>query len=175
MNDAIVHFTLGSTPIVSIFPLIVLSNAYSRMSDDEKEGSQLTIQTLCIALPVMYGLFFATLYSCLGIIPRKIQTTYVRFIVCGALASLCIGLILDYVFHVHEDWLHISNTYIFHIGTFLFYLCLFYTIGQWLRSQILYGPTPSSPPPTLASRSSSSPSKDSSTFDNIAIKAQSKK
>ncbi len=155
MNDAIVHFVIGSSPIITIFPYFMLYNAHNRLTDEERKSSRISFQTLCVALPILYGMIFAILYSCCGFIPRKTgNSTYTRFIICGSLTSLLVSLLLHYLFHIHQEWFGIENPNLYHIGTFVFYLVLFYTIGQWLRAQLLYGPPAKTPiltarPPTI--------------------------
>lgn len=156
MNDAIVHFVLGSSPVITIFPFVMLYTAYNNLTPDERENSRISLSTLCITLPFMYGIIFAMLYNVLSIIPRKTKDTYTRFVVCGALTALIISLILHYVFQIHTDWLKLENPTIYHIGIFVFYLAVFFTIGQWVRAQVLYGPT--SPSSSSSSSSPSSPS-----------------
>ena len=147
MNDAIVHFVIGSSPIITVFPFFILYNAHNRLSEEDKENCKISFNTLCMVIPFLYGTVFAVLYAALSaIIPRKIKNIYSRFIICGALSAMIISLIMDHILHIHTDWLNIENTNMYHVCTFIFYLILYYTVGQWLRSQILYGPTPKSAP-----------------------------
>lgn len=182
MNDAIVHFTIGTCPVITIFPFFILYNVHNRMTDEERENCKISFNTLCLGLPIAYGIIFAMVYSCLSVIPRKTKNTYTRFVVCGALSSLLISLILHYVFHIHDEWLNIQNPSMAHIGIFIFYLIAFYTIGQWLRSQILYGPSPKAPlssssiqlpsaPPSAVGKIHSPSVGSGSKFDAIAAKA----
>ena len=184
MNDAIVHFVIGSSPIITIFPYFMLYNAHNRLPEDDKDECKISFSTLCLGLPFVYGLLFAMLYNCCSFIPRKTKNTYTRFIVCGALSSMMVSILLHYIFHIHEDWFHVENPSMVHVGTLVFYLVLYYTIGQWVRAQILYGPTPSSPssPPSLSVLPSAPPSAVgkynspsvnpvSAKFDAIAAKA----
>lgn len=184
MNDAIVHFTIGSSPLVTIFPFMILYSAYSKLSDEEKEDSKLSFTGLAVLLPIASGVVFAILYNLLGsIIPRKVQNKlYLRFVVCGALSALVVSMVLQSVFHIHEDWLGIQNPLMFHVLVLGFYLVLYYTIGQWLRHQLLYGPTQPSKSSSPSSSSSTSLSgtsslgggKSSAVFDALANKASSK-
>lgn len=192
MNDAIVHFTIGSSPLVTIFPFMIMYSAYSKLSDEEKEDSKISFAGLAVLLPIASGVVFAILYNMLGsIIPRKVQNKlYLRFVICGALSTFVLSLLLHSVFHIHEDWLGVSNPLMFHFLVLGFYLILYYTIGQWLRHQLLYGPaqpsksssSSSSGVPISTSSSSSSSSsgsgsggKSSALFDALANKASSGK
>ena len=56
-----------------------------------------------------------------------------------------ISLILHYIFHVQDRWLKMESPEICHLLTPIFYFVLFYTLGVWMRQQILYGPAPGSP------------------------------
>jgi drug/metabolite transporter (DMT)-like permease len=195
MNDAIVHFTIGSSPIVTIFPFMILYSAYGKLTEDEKDESKLSFASLAVGLPIASGIVFALLYNSLGgIIPRKVQNKlYLRFVVCGALTTVVLSLVLHYVFHIHEDWLEIQNPLFSHILVLLFYLLLYFTIGQWLRGQLLYGPqkpstssssgsssgsgSSSSPPVStsaVSTTSSSGGGKSSAVFDALANKASGK-
>jgi hypothetical protein len=178
MNDAVVHFVIGSCPLITIFPYFVIANAHNRMSDEEKDDAKISFNTLCCLLPFTYGIVFAMVYSCLGLVPRKTKNIYTRFVVSGAITSVIISLLLHYVYHIHDEWLELQNPNFCHILVGLFYLVFFYTVGQWIRSQILYGPTkPSSSIPSniynTSPASSSSPSSSPivKKFEEISAKA----
>jgi len=141
MNNAIVHFVIGSTPLVTFFIYFILYIVYHRLSDDEKEESKIQFSTLVMILPPLYGILFALLYFFLGMVPEKNKDIHTRFILAGALSATIVSLILDYVYNIYAHWFHIDNTGLIHIGTFIFYFLFYYTIGEWLRTQILYGPT----------------------------------
>lgn len=189
MNDAIVHFTIGSSPLITIFPFMILYNAYAKLTDEEKEDSKLSFAGLAVMLPIASGVVFAILYNVLGgLIPRKVQNKlYLRFVICGALSTFVMSLILHYVFHIQEDWLDVQNPTMFHLLVLAFYLILYYTIGQWLRYQLLYGPAqPASKssssssssmavPVSTSSTSSSGGGRSSALFDSLANKASSSK
>lgn len=170
MNDAIVHFVLGSSPIITIFPFLCLANAYEDLTVEEKEESKISPTTLFIVLPILYGVLFAIIYNLLEIIPRKIRNDYMRFVVCGALAASLVSVILHYALNIYHHWFKIENPLMFHVGVFIFYLGVFYTVGQWVRAQVLYGPPkPKSVKQILSPPSSSTPS--SLKFDQIKTKA----
>ena len=86
------------------------------------------------------------------------------------------SLLLQFVFHIHEDWLGLENPMLFHIGVGIFYLVLFYTIGQWVRGQLLYGPVKK--PSTTLKTTSSTPTLGNNAsltkLDTIANKLNSK-
>lgn len=182
MNDAIVHFTIGSSPIITIFPFLVLYNAYSNLSEEEKTDSRISFTAIVAFLPIVSGIMLAITYKILEkLVTRKTsQGIYLRFVVSGAISALVISLILDYGLHIYQDWLDMdNNTIMFHATVLIFYLILYYTIGQWLRAQLLYGPQkPSSSSSSSKSHSSSSSSSSSgsssSIFDSLAKKAASK-
>lgn len=167
MNDAIVHFAIGSCPLITIYPYFILYQSYNRLSEEEKSNVNVSFSTLCITLPILYGILFAVVYHLSSFIPRKVNNSiYLRFVVTGALSSMLVSIFLDYVFNVHRQCLHIDNTMMYHIIVFVFYLVLYYTIGQWFRAQLLYGPgapTPSFFPksnsPALVSKPVPPPSK----------------
>lgn len=178
MNDAIVHFTLGSSPVLCLFPLLILYGAYNKLTDEEKENSRVSFSVLALVLPIIYGILFAMLYSVGGFIPRKTPgAVYLRYVLCGAIATSLVSMLLEYVFKVYDEWFGIENAFHIHVGVGLVFLVIMYTIGQWIRKQVLYGPTPtpssssSSPPPVMKPPSSSSGKSDSaSKFDAIASK-----
>jgi hypothetical protein len=144
MNDAIVHFVIGSSPILTLFPYIGLYSSFHQLPDNVQDLEWARFQRASILLPLLSGTFFAILYSTLSIIPRKTKEVYTRFIVCGALAMTFVSIVYDYVFQIQSEWMHLENTIPFHVLVFIFYLVTYYTVGQWLRGQLLYGPTTTS-------------------------------
>lgn len=158
MNEAVVQFTLGTCPLITIFPFIFLARAYNEMTEDEKETTGISLTSLLIGLPILYGVTFAFLYTGMSFFPRKTSNgIYLRFVMSGGIAGLCMSFILHYFFNIYEEWFHIENVNMIHIFVFLFYLIYFYTIGQWIRYQVLYGPQPPkriSPPSSVSSRRS---------------------
>jgi hypothetical protein len=162
MNDAIVHFVIGSSPIVTIFPYFVVYNAWNKLTPDEKKQTKFSFEDVCVVIPILFGVSFALSYYFLQIIPRKTKDIYTRYVVCGAIAGVIVSLVCHYVFRIQTEWMGLESPNSSHIIVGIFYLALFYTIGQWLRSQILYGPTApsssSSSPSSSSSSSSSSPS-----------------
>jgi len=159
MNDAIVHFVIGSSPIVTIFPCFVVYNAWIKLTPDEKAQTKFSFEDVCVIIPIVFGVSFALSYYFLQIIPRKTKDIYTRYVVCGAIAGVIVSLVCHYVFRIQTEWMGLENPNSSHIIVGVFYLALFYSVGQWLRSQILYGPTSSS---GSSSSSSSPPSSSSS-------------
>lgn len=154
LNEELVHFVIGSSMFIVIYPLIYFYYTYSKMTELEKHALSISLESLLLFLPIVYGVLFALLYSVLSIIPRKYDTFYIRFSVCGALAAVCVSLVLHYGFNVYEEWLECDSPEMCHVGVFSFYLILYLTIGTWLRTQLLYGPqtsTPSTSPSVISS------------------------
>lgn len=144
MNDAIVHFVLGSTPIFTTIPLIVLYHGYTKLTDEEKLESKISFGSVAILFPILFGFLFALIYYMTSsIIPRKVRDTiYLRYVLSGSIAALCLSLIAHHIFNIYEDWLEIENPLGWHASIFVLYLILFFSLGQWVRQQVLYGPTP---------------------------------
>jgi hypothetical protein len=172
MKDELLHFTIGSSVFIMIYPLVLLYNAHKHMSQEEIDNTTygLSLEMIIFGLPIAFGLLFAFLYKFLTIIPRKYEEIYVRFILTGVLTAVTLSLILDYVFDVPHQWLHIDNTLGFHLGVMVFYFVVFYVIGVWLRTQIIYGSTADylkAIAPSSGSSSGSSSSKMSSVAPNV--------
>lgn len=181
MNDAIVHFTLGTCPIITLPPFITLIHAYGNLTVEEKENSFISLPTLLVSLPILVGIFLSIIYSLLGFIPRKTSdNTYLRFVLSGGLTALFMSLIFHYCFNIYEDWFDVENPNIIHICVFISYILYFYTIGQWIRYQVLYGSpvsTSSSTSPQLSvssrGRTSTRDGTGETTFDALKKKVSS--
>jgi hypothetical protein len=152
-NDDVVHFVLGSSIFVSIFPLIVLYTGYNNLTQAQKDESPISFEILAIALPIVYGILTAISYKLLSLVPRKIQDSiYLRYVIAGTVPSIIINFGLQYL-GIHRDWLQMENPSLSYILVPLFYFIYFFTFGQWIRSQLLYGP--SEPSKSKSSSSSS--------------------
>lgn len=141
-NDAIVHFVIGSSPIMSIFPFLILYDTYNRLPESERP---VQLSTLFLVIPLIYGLLFAFTYALLyGIIPRKIRDTYFEFVFCGALSAFLTSIIVDMTWHIYGTVFQEDEPFKYHFAIFAFYFLLYFTFGQWIRAQILFGPPKSS-------------------------------
>lgn len=175
INDAIVHFIIGASPVVTIFVYIILLHNYYTLTQEEKDeiGSDLVL--LFFLLPVLYGIIMAILYICLGSIPRKTSNgIYLRFIISGALASVVVSLLCHYCSTSYNALMKIEDVAMFHVLVFVFYIVFFYTVGQWLRAQLIYGPTPtksSSSGGSMAHSSSAHPSTPSHPIESLSVPA----
>jgi O-antigen/teichoic acid export membrane protein len=138
-NDAIVHFVIGSSFFITIFPYLILFFAYKKLTPEEQKESKISLETMCLLLPFFFGISFAVSYRCLKIIPRKNGETYTRFIVCGGISAFIVSLIFDFVLNIQQGWLHMENTTMCHILIPIFYIIVFYTIGIWIRSHLIHG------------------------------------
>jgi hypothetical protein len=158
MNDEIIHFIIGSSLFITIYPYFYLLYIYQYIPDKEKSKHVISLSSLLFLLPVMFGLFLAIVYKITEpIIPRKTnQGIYLRFIVSGSISSLIVSLICHYVFHIQDTWLRMENPESSHIIIPIFYFVVFYTVGVWIRGQILYGPQPTTSSSLVSSTSSSS-------------------
>jgi len=145
VDEELVHYTIASTLFITLYPYIFIYCGYQNLTPDEKEIYQNQFCLLMFLLPVLFGIIFALSYRCMGFIPRKVKDIYIRFIVAGAWTGFLISLILHYIFHVQDRWLKMESPEICHLLTPIFYFILFYTLGVWMRQQILYGPSPTSP------------------------------
>ncbi len=72
-------------------------------------------------------------------IPRKVGEQYTRFIVSGSISSFIVSLLLFYI--APFPGIDRSNAIITSILTAAGYFVLYYTMGVWLRTQIIYGST----------------------------------
>ena len=151
-NDDLVHFTLSSSFFVVMFPLLYLYQAYSNLTETEKKNSKLSFETLALFYPFVFGLIFAIVARIFQFfIPHKINEVYVRYILAGGVSALIISLVLDKIFNIHSDWLRLEDTNLAHLISFVFYILLYTFFWVWFRSQILYGPSSSTPPKTVSS------------------------
>jgi hypothetical protein len=159
-NMQIIHFIIASSPFILIYPYIYLYHSYSQLSEIEKSESVISFEILALLLPLLAGGGFALTYEMLTpIVPRKIKNTYFRYIISGIVTSLLISLIFHYGFHIQDKWIKMSTPETSHLLVPLFYTIIFYTLGVWLRSHILYGSSPSNViAPKMAYSMPSSPS-----------------
>lgn len=141
-NVDIDYFIIGSSPFIVLYPCIYLYHAYSRLTQEEKDDSTISVETLLILLPLLFGGGLVLFNKLLApIIPRKIHDSYYpRFIFAGVLTSFVLSIIFQYIFHIQDTWLHMSNPELSHIIVPVFYLVVFSTLGIWMRAHILYGP-----------------------------------
>jgi len=154
MYEDIVHFIIGSSVMILIFPMLYLHGAYNRLSEEERATLHVSYPTLVLILPILSGFIFACTYRCLSMIPRKYNNIYIRFITTGIMTSLILSLMFHYVFHIQDKWLKMENPVSCHLFVPLFYAIVFWTIGIWVRALILYGP----PEPSSKSITNSSTS-----------------
>lgn len=147
LNEEVVHFTIASCVILTIFPMIYFTYLYEQLLPTDKERLKFSCSMFNLLFPITYGVVFAIMYRILFFIPRKFpenadsySATYVRFVISGAVAIVLISVVVDYFYDVYNI-LNIDAINA-HSVLFVYYLFLFYTIGSWLRMQILYGPAP---------------------------------
>lgn len=147
LNEEVVHFTIASCVILTIFPMIYFTYLYEQLLPTQKEQIKFSCSMFNLLFPITYGIVFAIMYRILFFIPRKFpenadsySATYVRFVFSGAFAILIISFVVDYFYNIYSILeMDAINA---HAVLFVYYLFLFYTIGSWLRLQILYGPAP---------------------------------
>lgn len=143
-DDHFVHFVIGSSPFITIYPIIFLYFSYKNLTNVEKDNLKISFETLSVILPVLSGLVFASVFYFLEhfvpIIPRKIQNTYFRFIVAGTISSTLISILLHYGLNIQDKWLKMDEPISSHVMISVFYTFIFSTIGVWLRNRVLYGP-----------------------------------
>ena len=156
MNDAIVHFTIGSSLFMTIYPCLFLHYGSSQADPRDLETSLVSPPMLMYCTPVIFGALFAFMYAYMGFVPRKYNDFYVRYVVAATAASFVMSILYHYVLHVQDRWFGMEHPEMSHIVVPLFYAGLFSTIGLWLRSQILYGPSPTSSSSSSSSSGSSS-------------------
>lgn len=169
IDEEIVHYVIASSIFITMYPLIFVYSGYLHLTPEEQVEKRSVFAGLLFGLPLLFGILFASVYRLLGIVPRKYNGVYLRYIVAGSVSGFLISLILHYGFHIQDTWLNMENPELSHILTPLFYFVFFYTFGSWIRAQILYGSTPSSS--TSSSSPSSSPPKPTtslSTYDKLA-------
>lgn len=148
LNDLIVTFTLTASPITSVIPLGILYHVYSTLTPSELKNVP-SLHILTWLTPTLLGAFHAILYVLLeNVIPRKVNNTiYLRYIVTGALAVLAVASVYHAWFDIFVGVMKYENPMMCLASVFVAGLVFFYTIGSWVRYQILYGP----PTPTLQS------------------------
>lgn len=175
IDEELVHYTIASTIFITMYPYIFIYCGYQNLTPDEKVEYQGQYARLMFMLPILFGLIFALSYKCMVFIPRKVKNIYIRFITAGAWTGFLISLILHYIFHIQDRWLKMETPEICHLLTPIFYFILFYTLGIWMRQQILYGPAqPSSPPSSPASSLVKKVENNMTAYDKLAQVANSK-
>ena len=143
MDKALIHFVIGSSPIMMIFPYMLLYHSYHDLTPDEQDSVSIHLETILMTLPLLYGVTFAICFQVFTFIPERTQNgLHPRFILSGGLAAGLVSLIYHYCFRIHTQWLKCDFPHLFHIGVVLFYIMVYYSLGEWIRSQILYGPQP---------------------------------
>ena len=156
MNDAIVHLTIGSSPLMTAIPTALLVRAWRSKTPEERAGLRVSLGEVLVGLPLAYGVVCALAYWLLGAIPRKVQGSYVRFYVTAGLSAAVVSLAAESLFGLHSEWLQVEDPFLVHAGVGLFFVAMYYSVGQWLRHHLLYGPpnakapscpTPPAPPP----------------------------
>jgi len=138
LNDIITIFTMTASPLTSIVPLGLMYKAYSDMTKDARK--QLPAFEVIVGLtPILVGAFHAILYVLLeNVIPRKVNSIYVRFVVTGALGALCVSLLYHAWFDIYTTMFAYENLAMVHAVVFVAYLVYFYTIGCWVRWHLQY-------------------------------------
>lgn len=144
MYEDIVHFIIGSSILILVYPMLYLYNAYNQLTEEEKLSLRISYSTWMLIFPLMSGFIFACMYRCLYMVPRKYNNFYIRFIISGVVTSLILSLLCHYVFHIQDVWLKLEHPESSHVFVPIFYAIVFMTIGVWLRALILYGPPESS-------------------------------
>ena len=152
-DEDLLHFLIGSSIFITIYPFVYLSYAYNKLSEEEIKHLRVRLEAIFVALPFLFGILFAITYRLITFIPRVTNGgLYLRFVVAGALTSLFISLIAHYGFNIQTEWLHMENPNASHIVVPVFYFILFYTIGLWIRAMIRYGTAkPPKPQPKMTS------------------------
>jgi hypothetical protein len=140
MDEDITHYMIGSSIFVTLYPLVYLTFAHNKLSDEEKENLRVSLPTVCLMIPILFGLLFTITYRIITFVPRSTSGgLYLRFVVAGAVASLLLSLIAHYGFNIQTDWLHMENPHVSHMFIPIFYFVLFYTVGLWFRAMLRYG------------------------------------
>lgn len=146
VDEELVHYTIASTLFITLYPFIFIYFGFQNLTPEEKIDQQSKLTLLIFLLPILFGLIFALSYKVMTFIPRKMKNIYLRFIIAGAWTGFLISVIMQYVFHVQDRWLKMENPEVCHLFAPVFYFVLFYTLGVWMRQQILYGPVSTSSP-----------------------------
>lgn len=169
-NDMIVHFVLGSCPVITFIPVAILCSQLHILTPRDRERCIVSPEWIIAVSPLVVGALFAVLYYHAGIVPRKLYGQYCRFVLCGAIASTLLTVLIRILLGDTFDVLcGGSIPWAWHGGAFLFYIIYFAMVGQWMRYQVLYGPQPS------ASTSSSKSTKSATTAAFEALKEKQSK
>jgi hypothetical protein len=151
MNENLMHFLIGSSVFITIYPMCYLYNLQQQLTEEEKLQVKIPIPLLIMLLPLTFGLLNVCIYQLLELIPRKLGDIYFRFCVGGAVSALILTIFLQFIIgNLH------SNIYFFSTLVVVFYGAVYFSIGVWLRTQIIYGSTSAYNEALNSSRSSSS-------------------
>lgn len=161
LNDAITHFVMAASPLISIYPLIYILVMYNRLPTIIKKQHTHLLYQIILCTPMLLGLFTAIIYGLIPFVPRKLDSgIYLRFVSSGAIAGFLLSLVYHYVFDVYRKLdipvEHIQMHIVFTFGFFI----VFYTIGLWQRYQLLQWTPPSESMP-FPVRSNTTPSNNS--------------
>lgn len=177
LNDAITHFVMAASPLISIYPLIYILVMFNRLPDIIKKQHAHLLYQVILSTPILLGLFTAIIYGLIPFVPRKLDSgIYLRFISAGAIAGFLLSIVYHYVFDVYRK-LDIPFEHLqIHIVFMVCFFVVFYTIGLWQRYQLLQWMPPTSNEPVLASVSNSSHNNSvnssTNTSNNIAKQLQ---
>ena len=131
-NDYIKLFITSSSIFFTIFPILYLNNAYNQLTDFEKDHLTVSLSSVAILIPIIYGIVFSIIYANIkDKIPKSLQ--YMKFFIIGALGGFIVSLIFIYVFKIPEQWFKISNS-VYWIG----YISIFYGILMYILGPLLF-------------------------------------
>ena len=121
-------FSIGSSPYVTIYPLIALYLNYSELPLECQNSITVSPTIIAIFLPIVFGLILSFVYQ---VVQNTSMSRYAHIVVSGVISALIASLLLDFM-NVYDEYLLVSNTYSIHAYAVVFYAVVFASIGKWL-------------------------------------------
>jgi hypothetical protein len=132
IDNVIVNFTIGSSPLINIFTYLMLSIPYYKKEHSNTDNSRFIM--ILFIIPILNGILSAFLYYILRGIPKKYENIYLRFIISGSISQLIIHFLFNMFFSISYSLSTYINIYI--LDFIIYFVC-----GTKLRTILLHGPS----------------------------------
>lgn len=130
-------FITSSSVFFTMLPILYLNNAYDQLTSLEKQNLRVSLTSLLIMVPLIYGITFASIYIFLkDKLPLSLHK-YI-FLIVGGLGGFMLSLIFT-LLKIPEQWLSETSLFSFITLTTGFYALLFYISGHILFDDFKHG------------------------------------
>jgi len=124
-------FSIGSSPFITIYPLIALYLNYSELPPECQRAVTVSPAVLAIFLPIVFGVVLSVVYQLMRNLSDTKIPAYTCVIASGAASALIASILLEYL-RVYDEYLLVSNARGVHVFAVVFYAVVFASIGKWL-------------------------------------------